>query len=820
MGGGTILQGVERRLPKLAQFRQELVGAERLLKGLRSITFVPCPEPRHLFSQFGSAQQLYYLLFRKQFLERKALRADLGYVTLLAQEIIHGTVGLPDPVMGLFLLVCQYAHRFPLLQQHGADWVLALNALRGARHAPGRLAATLTGQTKHVTHSDLILDGVMSLVLADHNLGEVDLDLLLGLTPENRPLEGLTKDKEFIANVTRLAVAAFVNAHVQPGLLLRRRTFTYWEDQRQRPVLVPPFAGLLHDLPPRSLQVGTSHTYSEATIPALREAVRDVQRYALYLARAIDEEPQAADASATRVRADAHRSLRALIDEQLPDDLRRRGVIIERTRGGLAYGISIEEFGGFTRSRYDVPTGSKERYELARALHLKRLNDRSDEPVSAPSQRHYYYSHVQDLVDLTDQEAREFTGWRTRWRTGRTTTTTPAILNAYAAEVVNLWGFDSPQEAYDELWRLALAYPQALASNANSWLVDFARVYEVSDTPNEVQLRLLRTPDLYGHTSAAVTAWLASKDYSQLDLKLIATLTRFSPESGVFYERTERRELYEEALPQVIELVAEQYRARHGVDVFEHLAPQEKWYDYHQRYRSWNRLFGGLTHDPSLQPQRALYVADDKGLQKLARLLGNALKYTENIFRRSEKIGGQRKIENMHGWTKELREGLDTLLAKLLAPPKPKPQVRIDPERLAQLERDSAGIRERLIDPALLEEAEREAQQRQAPPPASDTPAVGTIAAIGASDEYSELVAVLEAGEMRLLTLIAAGATPTVLEGVARELRTPLTLIIDRVNERALDVIGDNLIDTYEDPPVIIDEHHDEVRRALEEGTA
>src|SRR5690606_32406876 len=107
-------------------------------------------------------------------------------------------------------------------------------------------------------------------------------------------------------------------------------------------------------------------------------------------------------------------------------------------------------------------------------------------------------------------------------------------------------------------------------------------------------------------------------------------------------------------------------------------------------------------------------------------------------------------VEQMAGWTAELRAAIDAVLDPLLNPPKPKPRVTYDPERLASIERDSAAVREHLIDPAVLAEAEREAQQQRAQAHASDTRAADTVTAVGAGDEYGELVTTLEAGEKRL----------------------------------------------------------------------
>lgn len=809
-----MLQPVHHLASLLPRFRSELADAERLLDSVSAVAFKPCPEPRHLFSQLGPEQQVYYLLFRRHFLTGKALVGDRGYLTLLAQEIIHGTIELKDPVMSLFRLVYHYAPTDANIREHGTDWVLTLNALHGAPHDPGPLAAFLTQPTKRAPHPELALDGVLTTVMADGNLERVNFGALIGLSRQGLPLAEFTSDMSFLADVTRLAVASFFSTHVQPGLLPDQNTFTYWVRGQERLLHLEPFPGLLHDQPRRRVQVATHHVYKPETLPALRDAVSDVHKYALYLARA-SEEPVAPDATALQVRADAHRPLMALVDERLPDDLRRRAILFERSRGD-SYAFTMDDLLAHRRSRHSLYEPPAQRYQRARAAHLKHLDARrEDRPQFHPS---HAFVTARDLLDLNQRDQRYFTYWRTHWREGKTFAASPLILSAYAAEVVNLWGFDSPQAAYDDLARLADAYAQQLPGQLKDWLVDFARVYEVSDTPNQAELRTFQGPTGYGNVTAAILGWLETRDYSRIDHKLIRALSDYDPTSGTFYERTQRRERFDEALTLVIQAVSAHFEDRHGVDVFDHYLPREKWGDYHQQYGRWSRLFNNLTHDPALKPTRILHTTDHQRIDRLRRMLGNALKYTENTFRKEEKIAGRRQVSNMHGWTKELRDLIDATLESLLAPPKPKPQVRVDAARLAQLERDSQSVRERLIDPSVFAEAEREAREATAATPGGESPALVTVTAGVDASEYHALLAELGPGEKRALALVAEGAPREALEGVARELGTPVDLLLDTINERALDTLADNVIDAYENPPSIIDEHQAGVRQALQEG--
>src|SRR5690606_22006653 len=103
----------------------------------------------------------------------------------------------------------------------------------------------------------------------------------------------------------------------------------------------------------------------------------------------------------------------------------------------------------------------------------------------------------------------------------------------------------------------------------------------------------------------------------------------------------------------------------------------------------------------------------------------------------------------------------------------------------------------------------------QAPPA---TPVVITSSV--EDDEYEQLFAALNPTHKQVLAKIAAGAALRALEDVARQQGAPLDLLIEQINELALDTMGDNIIDAYEEPPVLIDEHRAGVEQALQNQLA
>ena len=77
---------------------------------------------------------------------------------------------------------------------------------------------------------------------------------------------------------------------------------------------------------------------------------------------------------------------------------------------------------------------------------------------------------------------------------------------------------------------------------------------------------------------------------------------------------------------------------------------------------------------------------------------------------------------------------------------------------------------------------------------------------------WSQLRRMMTPVQARALAMVVVGCTPDEMDRFAAEHRTMGALLLDSINERALDVIGDAIIDTYEDPLMIFDEHRVDVR--------
>lgn len=69
--------------------------------------------------------------------------------------------------------------------------------------------------------------------------------------------------------------------------------------------------------------------------------------------------------------------------------------------------------------------------------------------------------------------------------------------------------------------------------------------------------------------------------------------------------------------------------------------------------------------------------------------------------------------------------------------------------------------------------------------------------------------------QMQALTQLINGCSQAQVDAFAREHSTLPALLLDEINERALDTIGDNLIDTYAEPVIIFEEHRNAVRSMI-----
>lgn len=81
--------------------------------------------------------------------------------------------------------------------------------------------------------------------------------------------------------------------------------------------------------------------------------------------------------------------------------------------------------------------------------------------------------------------------------------------------------------------------------------------------------------------------------------------------------------------------------------------------------------------------------------------------------------------------------------------------------------------------------------------------------------EWLELHTALNENQQELLRLIQKRTSNKKLEAFAQKHFSMKDLLIEEVNELAMEWLEDNIIDPYQDPPVIYEEYHEQLEQLL-----
>ena len=83
------------------------------------------------------------------------------------------------------------------------------------------------------------------------------------------------------------------------------------------------------------------------------------------------------------------------------------------------------------------------------------------------------------------------------------------------------------------------------------------------------------------------------------------------------------------------------------------------------------------------------------------------------------------------------------------------------------------------------------------------------------SDPWSILGRQLTSGQKRVLSVILTNGASSEMDRIARQSNTTTNLLVDSINEMALQLVGDNLIYTGDTTPTIDEDYIDAVRTLL-----
>ncbi|MAS33615.1 MAG: hypothetical protein CL610_06400 [Anaerolineaceae bacterium] len=415
--------------------------------------------------------------------------------------------------------------------------------------------------------------------------------------------------------------------------------------------------------------------------------------------------------------------------------------------------------------------------------------------------------------------------WRSRIRSGDYVPTDLSYMFLHIYEIIHLVGFNNPQAAFDYLvnfWKQFRSVQPKLDNYLIDWLADFIVVYKLPQAPLTWYAHAAAQGGKLGDENLALDAWLSTNAQMiaipDTVLNLISDY-RFS--KSKFYQQENNGGFVERELRNGLHVIDEHLQRTHGKTFFDYYRPSQSQYVRRQPFAS--AVYEG--------PRETITIAQtprwtDAAVMKSS--VTSILKYTENRLRRQKNFRGTlRGIELPQDWIIVLDTAFpleDAATGEQVIAPAYEPIV-IDLEKAEELtiisdkvqarlqtddESDAIPIDEPQVESTIGAPWEVPDQQLSTKRPA-DTPAhllteLQEVANIIATDKVAiKLLSHLQAQQWE----IAQDIAQAILDGEF------LNVVLDRINERAIEQLADQLVVIEGNNIVVTEDYRDEIEHLL-----
>ena len=328
------------------------------------------------------------------------------------------------------------------------------------------------------------------------------------------------------------------------------------------------------------------------------------------------------------------------------------------------------------------------------AIKLVERAESQAEPV--PFQQ---YWPTYEAMDAAQQQWYFF--WRAQLRQGNRLPADLSYLFVHIYEVINMVGFQTPQDAFRHLadfWRFYRLLQPKLDRYLPDWIADFIVLHELAPDALGWYSEVARITKIK-QADFAIEAWINSgAGFDALANETLFGLANYNPTKSKFYKQFAASVDLDSAYTQGLTAVDDAMRKLSGKSLFEACRSP-------QRRVIRRTPFSSALHAYPMTEIEVASVHNWADNPKLAGLLNNILKHSETIVRQQNGYGYKlRNIQLDQRWLSAIERALE--------PETPKVELAIDDESLEQISKDSAAIRERLL-------AETETRSSEAVPPAA-----------------------------------------------------------------------------------------------------
>ncbi|MUG85456.1 hypothetical protein GNP92_03715 [Paenibacillus timonensis] len=429
--------------------------------------------------------------------------------------------------------------------------------------------------------------------------------------------------------------------------------------------------------------------------------------------------------------------------------------------------------------------------------------------------------------EMQPRQLKWYLYWRNEVRSGRYPDTDLSYLFIYLYELIHGVGWSEPAEGYTLMERVWQGYRQRypkLDLYVREWLYDLALVFDLKMPPAEPMAKLPRNLSM----ELKELEWRRRFTADPLDVswELLLTLIDYDVEKSRFYLEQGRKEL-RNYVPKVVSLVDGYLLKSKGSRILELHKPLEQ--------KVSRFLFRSAVYDHDLYGRtKPVSILPYSGHPPLRAFLTQLVRLTENKLR--EQLGYKGKLRGIDVGP-EIEQLVDRFLSKEFDRRKAEeakariPKVKINATKLRKLQQESDEVRDMLLSeeqtlafapeaPGLPPEKvasspnisvaeplqptfDFERGYEQVPeevllPPIEErreTLETKGEASVTLSEEWQELFASLTAPQAQMLAALFQGQSAAERQMIAEQIGSMPELLVDEINELAMERIGDLLVD-------------------------
>lgn len=418
---------------------------------------------------------------------------------------------------------------------------------------------------------------------------------------------------------------------------------------------------------------------------------------------------------------------------------------------------------------------------------------------------------------MTGTQSRWYFYWRNEVRQGRYPKTDLSYIFLHVYELINGVGWQDPYDGYKQLSQIWEAYREnykRLDQYLGGWIADFSFVHHLN-VP--LSLIVARSRGLAGDLAELELERCLTVAPEQLTFTVLTAMSDYDISKSKFY-MGEGKEALERYIPQVVALINAYVSRKHGSNLVEMFPPGPS--VMRERY-----LYRSAVYDISLYGYSVLIpVVRISKSPPLRSLITRLFRLTENKLR--ELLGYRGRLKGVNVDT-----DMDDLITRFLKREFEKekqedkgPAVVIDREKLERLQSDSEIVRtmltveemneleeledsgfeitneeselEEVVEKEEFEDIEDEIiVPLQSPEPALTIEEIQSANVDTEWEQFSNALSPLQ--HEALIAFMNEDGTQTI-QKLAAANGTMSELLIDEINDIAMDILGDLIIDGEE----------------------